>query len=228
MYESLRIGEDVKREVLEYFTDRMEKEMVVDNFTISNIAKATGETEERLEEILSELEEEKLIAKYNISLGVYMPNVEKGRKFLKEIAARRAFSYSPYWLFLLSLAISWIAVPYLNLQMPAGIETTFTAYTQGIRNGIFLAAIVGIVGGGFLQHVSRKLIRWKWVSPQAYSQVVNVAKIAAGIVIVSWLVFFVMYQTYSFEVALAAATISLGALSAAITYVQIERKKGET
>jgi len=226
--ESLRIREDVKREVLEYFTGCMEKELVVDNFTISNIAKATGEKEERLEKILAELEEEKLVAKYDVSLGVYMPNVEKGRKFLKEIAARKALSYSLYWLFLLSLAILFIAVPYLDLQLPSGVETLPKAYIQGIQNGVVWAAIVGIVGTWILQQVGRKFIKWRWVSPQSYNQVVEVTKIAAAILVVSWLVFAVLSRTYSFEIALAVATISIAALATAVAYVQLARKKKES
>ncbi len=227
MSESLKIKEDVKREVLKYFTDSTEKQMILDNFTITNIAKATGEKEERIEGILSELEDEDLITGHDVSLKIYLPNVEKGQRFLKEVASRKVLSYSLYWLFLVSLAILWIAIPNLELQLPSGVQALPEMYVQGVQNGIVYSAIVGLVGSFVFDKISRTLVKWRWVSPQSYDQISQVIKIGTLLLIPSLLVFVTLSRFLGTELASAKVTIFVAVLAVAVAYVQLVWRKSE-
>lgn len=227
MPEPLRIKEDVKREVLKCLIDSIKKEMVADDFTITNITKVTREKKETIENVLSELEDEKLITKHDISLRIYLPNVEKGHKFLKDIAGRKVLSISLYWLFLVSLAILWIAIPSLELNLPSA-QTFAEMYIQGVQNGIVGSAIAGLVGAYILDKISRVIVKWRLVSAESYNQIVRVMKLAMAILIPSLLAFFALYRTYGSELASAVVMIFIAVMAAAVAYVQLIWKKKES
>lgn len=221
----LKIKEDRKRDVLNYLSDAVEKRGSIEDFILPAIEEATEEERARIEEVLDELEEEKLITKHDVYLKIFIPRSDEGRKMVKRFAARGILSYSPYWLFIFSVAILWVAVPHLNLGLPSGVEYLLSAYLQGIQNGIIGAGTAGLIGGAVLERAIESFIKWKLLSPSSYNRIVGITKYTVIILVVGWIGYTYFFQSYGVEFSLATVAIFIASLGVAIAYAQFKTRR---
>lgn len=224
-----KIKEDLKREILAYLVHSVRDNKPLENITYSGILDEIDEAPEKIDKAIDELEEDKDITSHDVTLKIYLPTTEDGKDIIKRLAEEEALPYSPYWLMVFSLLIFWVALPYLNLQIPSeSVGTTIlSAYLGGIKNAIIYSAIVGAVGAQLLKNVFMKKKKIEVLSPILYRNMNDVVKYTIALSVLGAIVYNVLKQDYGFQLTDAALKYFLASLGIALTYVLSRKKRDQ-
>jgi len=161
----LQTKEEIKKAIRDYLVDLPSKTKQFEGYTLSKISEKVKADSSKVDEAISELEEEGLLDSRKVQLDIYVPKTESGFEVLTTFAKKGYVSFSPYWAVFFGFALLFIGVyvwgDYLNL--PTGMETLFDAYLMGIRHGIVGSFAVGLIGGILIQNALSKFRRWQIV-----------------------------------------------------------------
>lgn len=221
--------DEIKRDLREYLIHSVRDNTPLENITYSGILKKINETPEKIDKAIEKLEEDKDITSHDVTLKIYLPTTEEGKEVIKRLAEEEALPYSPYWLMVFSLLIFWVALPYLNLQIPSDFTgtTILSAYLGGIKNAIIYSAIGGVVGAQILKSVFIKLKKIEVLSPKLYSNLNNVVKYTIALSVFCAIVYNVLERDYGFQLTNAALTYFIGSLAIAVGYVFARKEKSD-
>lgn len=221
-----RIKEDLKRDILNYLYKGIEENLTIEHFTYSEIMNFLDEYSEKMDPILDELEEEKTITSHDISFKIYVPKCEKGDELIERLTAQELLAFSPYWLMVFSLLIFYVFHPYLKFQISQDFEGTTldSAYKEGIQYAIILSAILGPIGGKFLQVIAWRFKRMQILSPERYNQIYEVAKTTIFISVAILILSVIAADQFGLVIKIDPVTVFLSALAVSIAYVSLQAR----
>lgn len=224
-----RIAEDRKRDLLEYLVRSVRDNTPLEKITYSGILDEIDEAPEKIDKAIEELENDKDITSHDVTLKIYLPTTEEGKDIIKRLAEEEALPTSPYWLMVFSLLIFWVALPYLNIQIPSEFTgtTILSAYLGGIKNAIIYSAIWGAVGAQILKNVFMKKKKIEVLSPILYRNMNDVVKYTIALSVLGAIVYNVLERDYGFQLTDAALKYFLASLGIALTYVLSRKKRDQ-
>jgi len=224
-----RIKEDLKREILAYLVHSVRENEPLEKINYSGILDEMGEDSEKIDKAIEELENENTITSHNVTLKIYLPVTDEGKDVIKRLTEKEALPYSPYWLMGFSLLIFWVAIPYLNIQLPSDFIGTslISSYLGGIKDAIIYSAIVGALGAQLLKNLFMKIKKIEVLSPTLYRNMNDVVKYTIALSVLGAIVYNVLERDYGFQLTDAALKYFLGSLGIALTYVLSRKKRDQ-
>jgi len=132
----LRTREDIKKAILDYLVGLTDKTGQLEKYTLPKISEVVQADISKVEEALSELEEEGVVDSRKAQLDVYVPQNQNGFQVLSIFAKKGYIIYSPYWAVFFGFALFFIGFSVWgnSLSLPAETETLFDSYLMGIRH----------------------------------------------------------------------------------------------
>jgi len=223
----LRSKEEIKKSVLDYLINRPRKTRQVEEYTASRISEVVKANISKVEEAITELEQENLLDSRKVHLDVYVPKTEEGSEVLTVFARRGYIAYSPYWAMSFGIGLLFIGLLIWgnSLTLPTQATTLFESYLLGIRYGIFGSFVVGLIGGQVIQNMLSKFRRWQIISEKAYEIVSSLFRYTAYVFVALFVIYYIVASQLGspLDPSLIVALLAI-ATGLAVGYKQIQSR----
>jgi len=224
----LRTREDIKKAILDYLGGLTDKTGQLEKYTLPKISEVVQAEISKVEEALSELEEEGVVDSRKVQLDVYVPQNQNGFQVLSIFAKKGYVFYSPYWAVFFGFALLFIGFSVWgnSLSLPAETETLFDSYLMGIRHGIMGSFVAGLLGGMFFQNMLSGFRRWQIIAEEDYKNISNVFKYSIYIFFALGVSYYIGSNQFGYPLESAVIIGLLGiSVASAFSYEHIRSRR---
>jgi len=223
----LKIKKDLKRELLEYLEENVNENTHLETITLSGLQEQFKVDNDKLSEIISELEKEDLLNIHDVSFKLFLPANENGDKLHSKLTKDELISFSLAWFTVFSLALLYVSLPYLNFSLPETFQgnTFLSAYSEGIQFAIILSGLAGPIGGAILIGIVRKLKQTQVLTPIVYQQFNSIIKYTLSLLILVGIFLPRLNESIGLNVSDSSVVLLLTSLGLSMAYVQLTKKE---
>ncbi len=223
----LKIKEDLKRELLDYLVENVDEDTHLEMITLSGLQEHFKVDNDKLSEIISELESEDLINIHDVSFKLFLPANENGDKLHSKLTQDELISFSLAWFTVFSLVLLYVSLPYLNFPLSETFQgiTLLSAYREGIKFAIILSGLAGPIVGAVLIGIVRKLKQTQILTPIVYQRFNTIIKYTISLLIMVEIFLPRLNETIGLNVSDSTVILFLTCLGLSIAYVNLRKEK---